>query len=445
MEAFAPEMLRIPPKLLPIIKHFNDYKYFIIEGGRGSAKTQSIARILEWAADQRQVRIFCGREVQDTIEESVYTVLKDLAVEYNLPFKIQKNGIRHLVTGSTFSFKGFREQGSVNIKGIEGADIIWVDEAQTITKLTLDTIIPTVRKNNAKIIFTMNRYMRDDAVIQELSGRPDCLHIKINYYENPFCPITLKDEAETMKRKSMRDYRHIWLGEPLATADDYLFNYDKLHGAFDVKPFGDMYGKQRVMGIDFAAQGNDQCVATIIDRLSNQHWKPSEQIAWDEPDATISIGKIINLVGVHKPNVVILDVGGMGHVVWNALMAARVQVHRFDGATTQNVDTVHYANARAEGYYILKDWFENEYLCLDRNQHLDVVKELEKIKMKYRQDGKRILQSKVDMKKDLRYSPDRADSLMMAVYACVKYLGKSATFQSEQNMIVRKSGTKRRR
>lgn len=439
-----PEILNIPDKLLPVITGINDYKFIVIEGGRGSSKTQSIGRLILYIAEQRRVRVFNGREVQNTIEESVYTVLKDLIANYNLAFQVQKNGITHLVTGSELKFKGFREQGASNIKGTEGADIIWVDEAQTLTKVTLDMLVPTVRKNNAKIIFTLNRYMRDDAVM-ELVGRPDCLHIKINFYDNQFCPLTLKIEAEECRRKSERDYNHIWLGEPLDTADDYLFNYAKLQASYDIKPFGETPYKQRIMGIDFAAQGNDQCVATILDRMSNTHWQVTEQIAWDEPDAMISTGKIVNLIARHRPTISLLDVGGMGHVVWNRLNEVGVTVQRFDGATTQGVDVVHYANARAEMYYILKDWFDSGFLCLDKERDKMVVSELEKIKMKSRSDGRRILQPKQDMKKELRYSPDRADSLAMAVYGAVKFLGNANNYTIETRSITRKTGSSRRR
>jgi len=204
-----PEMLAIPPKLEPVLDKINDYKFFIIEGGRGSAKTQTIARILLYIAQERVVRIFCGREIEGTIEESVYTVLADLIAQYSLAYRVQKNGITCLQTGSTFKFKGFREQGSVNIKGIEGADIAWIDEAQAITKPTLDVLIPTLRKNNAKYIFTLNRLFRDDAVM-ELANREDCLHIHIDYFENPFCPATLLDEAEHCRITNEREYNHIW-------------------------------------------------------------------------------------------------------------------------------------------------------------------------------------------------------------------------------------------
>jgi phage terminase large subunit len=427
-----------------MITEFNKYRYLLLEGGRGSGKSSSIARFILYLCDIKKVRVVCGRETQNSIEESVYTILKDLIGEFSLDWQVLSNEMRHRRTGATIRFKGFREQGAINIKGLEGVDVLWVDEAQAISQTTLDILIPTIRKEKAKVMFSMNRHMRDDAVPNLLIGRDDCRHIQINYFDNPYCPLNLKIEAENMKAKSERDYRHIWLGEPLATADDFLFNYEKLHKAFEIEPFGELFGRQRVMGIDFAAQGNDQCVASILDRQTNQHWYLSEQIAWDEADAMVSVGKIVNLIGQYKPDVTILDVGGMGHVVYNRLIEVGMDIKRFDGATTQGVDVVHYANARAEGYYILKDWFDNMWLKIDK-KHQDVVKELEKIKMKFRSDGRRILESKVDMRKHNNYSPDHADSLMMAVYGAVKFLGKSNAVASIGGNIVRKSVSLRRK
>lgn len=439
-----PKLLDIPEKLLPVLEQFNQYKIFIIEGGRGSAKTHTIGRILIYIAGERIVRIFCGREIQSTIEESVYALFCDLINKFTLPYRITKAQIRAFTTGSTFRFKGFREHGSINIKGIEGADIVWVDEAQALTKPTLETLLPTLRKETpVKFIFTMNRLFREDAVM-ELASRDDCLHIHIDYFENPHCPLTLLDEAERCRVNSPREYNHIWLGQPATSGDEYLFNFDRLYESLKVIPFGDLLIRQRVMGIDFAAQGNDSCVAAILDRASAQHWKLPELIKWDQPDTTQSVGKIINLIGTYKPDVVTIDVGGGGWNVYCDLINAGVKnIHPFNGAETSSIGVMSY-NRRADGYWILKEWFEHHFLIIPED-YREVLKQLEKIKQKFRTDGKRQLESKVDMKSEIGYSPDEADALMMAVYAAVKHLGKSPTSQAQQNSVIRKSGSKRRR
>lgn len=440
-----PAILNIPPKLLPLITEFDKYRYFLIEGGRGSAKSQSVGRFISYLNEHYKLRTVCGREVQTNIDESVHALLKDLITNNNLAYRVLESEIRHLTSGSEISFRGFRDVGGkTNVRGMEGVDILWIDEAQQVSNRTIADTIPTIRKDTAKVIFTMNRFMRNDPAYEFCVGRKDCLHIHIDYFENPFCPLSIKHEAEVLKNKNEREYRHIYLGEPLPQADDYLFNIDKLHASFDIKPFGEVFGRQRIMGIDFAAQGNDLCVASILDRVSNVHWRLTERISWAEPDAMVSTGKIVGLIGQYKPDVCIMDVGGMGHVVWNRLIEVGMKVERFDGASTQGVDAVHYVNARAEGYYLVKDWFDQGWLIVERKD-IEVINQLEKIKMKWRSDGRRIIEAKVDMKKTIGHSPDDSDSLMMAVYGAVKYLGKSSNSSAEQTVVRRVTGSKRRR
>jgi len=433
-----------------MVTDFNKYDLFLLEGGRGSAKSHSVARLLLYLGEQRKIRIVCGREFAANIEESVYTLLKDLIEEFDLAYDVFAFKIKHKWSGTEFRFKGFREQGNVSVKGLEGADILWIDEAQSITKPTLDIIMPTMRKDKIAVFFTMNRFLREDAVPEYCIGLPECLHISINYNENPHCPLVLKNQAETTRLKSERDYRHIWLGEPLQQADDYLFNFDKLHAALKQKPFGETWGRQRVLGIDFAAQGNDLCVATILDRMSNQHWSLVERFPWDQPDTMISVGKIVGMIGDFKPDVTIIDIGGMGKPVFDRLQEVfantGVVIIAFDGGSTKGIDNKAYANIRAASYYTTKDWFDQGFLCIAEKDK-EVIKEMEHIKMKYRSNGCRVIQSKQDMKKERGYSPDNSDSLNMAVWGAVHYIGKSPNSTAGQSgqKVQRKSNSRQRR
>lgn len=433
-------MLNMPPKLLPIITDFNNYMFFLLVGGRGGGKSQAVARLLLYLADQkRNLKILCGREIQARISESVHSMLSELIKQHNLPFDVLQDKIRHKTNGSEFHFRGFIDRGISGARGIEGYDILWVDEAQQLSKATVDDLIPSIiRKNKVRCFFTMNRYLQDDAVFTELYGQPNCLHIHINYYDNPFCNLDMKNKAMDCKEKTPKDYEHIWEGKPLAAADDYLFTYEMLHKSFDV--FADtIYPiKQTVMGIDFAAHGNDKTVITLLERRDACVWELIEQIGWNEPDTNVSTGKIVNAIGKFKPTAASLDVGGMGHVIWHNLREIGINVHRFDGATTDRVDTKNYANARAEAYFLTREWFENGWLMMPKFAY-ETIKELEKIRIKYRSNGTRLIQAKLDMKKDLGYSPDNADSLMMAIWTACKHLGNSpSTFSNQQSFNIQR-------
>lgn len=414
----VPEILNIPPKLYPMIERFNDFDFFLLEGGRASAKTNSVARFILYIGEQKKVRVVCGRETQNTITESVYQILVDLIKFYNLNYSITKNSIKHNKTGTEIIFKGFREQGRANIKGMEGVDILWIDEAEAITKQTLDIITPTIRKPNSKIIFTMNRFVRDDPVYVFCMSREKALVIHIDYFENPFCPQKSKDEAEACKADNYEEYKHIWLGYPLDNASDYLFNASKVADMKNIIPNDDGYVPQRVIGIDFAAKGGDLCVATILDRVSLTQWKVIKQESWGDTEPTTSIGRIVNIIGENRPTCSILDVGGMGTVVHSRLVELGIKINRFDGAS-KDCTPDGYLNARAYGYYTLRDYIDKGRIIMNNN---DTERELLQIRYDYKSDGTRLIMSKEKMRSEGLKSPDRADSLMMAVFAIENYL-----------------------
>ena len=79
-----PEILNIPPKLLPIVLNFDKYNYHFTEGGRAGGKSHSYAKILLYIAEQKKVRICCGREIQNSINESVKTLFDDQVQKFNL-------------------------------------------------------------------------------------------------------------------------------------------------------------------------------------------------------------------------------------------------------------------------------------------------------------------------------------------------------------------------
>jgi phage terminase large subunit len=331
----------------------------------------------------------------------------------------------------------------VNIKGLEGVDVLWVDEAQTITKETLDIIIPTMREQNCVVIFTMNRFLRGDPVYEFCVGRKDCLHIKINYDENEYCPQTSRMEAEECKAKSEADYRHIWLGEPLDKAVDYLFNSAKLYKAAEILPYGELFKHQKVLSLDFSAAGSDKNVASLLERRSNIHWELTEQREWNEPDTDITIGKSIALYSLWQPDLMIVDRGGLGYPLYCTISKTIKGLLGFDGAGASRQANA--ANQRADGYFCLNEFVDNEWLIL---KNVKTRKQLETIKKKYHRNGDIYIQSKEEMRSEKPPvpSPDNADSVMMAIYAIKYYLGKMNNHGSEHDTTpTRKNERKQKR
>lgn len=416
-QVILPKILNLPPKLLPMITEFNNYTYSLNEGGRGSGKTQSDARVILFLAEKYKIRVCCGRETQNTINESVKAVFETLIRDYDLNFTIKDKEIIHNVSGSVIMFKGFREQGKVNIKGLADIDILWIDEAEAITKPTLDIIIPTImRKKNAKIFFTMNRFVRNDAVYMFCAGRDDCLHIQINYYDNPFLTEQMHKEAEICKQRNLKDYNHIWLGHPLDQASDFLISAEKLDLAKSLVFNSESHPENSVMSVDLSASGGDLCVAKRYVQKSLTGWEQAETITWSSSDTDVTKGKIINIYGRWQPSILIIDADGLGYPIWCSVKKSIPDCIGFRGAGKAKSNNA--GNARADGYIATRDFIDNGWLKLNCENS---CRQLEYIKIVYKPNGLIFIQSKDEIRKEQGESPDFADTDMMAIYAITYY------------------------
>jgi len=204
-----------------------DWREAAVYGGRYSLKSHTVARVLLIRARQSKIRVGCFREFQNSIAESSHQLLSDLIKQYNLTdFSVTDKTITNRVTGSDFIFKGLWNNEQ-SIKSIEGIDIAWVEEAQTITKTSLEVLTPTVRKEGSQIIYTYNRLTVSDPVHTRLveEGRPNSLVINVNYdvaEKYGFLPDVIKQEIEDDKVKRPILYKQKWLGEPYVSPNDLL-------------------------------------------------------------------------------------------------------------------------------------------------------------------------------------------------------------------------------
>lgn len=410
----VPELLKIPEKLFQLLVNLNNYRYFLAKGGRGGAKSQSIARIVLYLGEKRKLRVVCGRETQNTIQESVYSLMVDLIRQYQLNYEIQANKLTHRETGTDITFRGFRQQGAFNIQGMEGIDIVWIDESQALTKQTIDVLIPTIRKNNAKIFFSMNPHVFDDPVVVFLSNREDSLTVDINYNENPYCTDALKREAEECLKKDKDDYEHIWLGKPLAMSEDAVFNMEELQEcSINRHQPSEHYGL-RVAGFDIARYGDDKCAAVIIQQMGALHWEVIHVDEWGHKDLNFTTGRILEIHKDYQVEQSIIDEDGLGAGPLDSLNVGR-QLTCFTGFKNPNIaykDNREYANPRTINAYKAKDMFRKHHLAIT---HIPLMKELCTIKYTYDHQQRKVLVSKDKMRKEGIKSPNLADALIMAV------------------------------
>ncbi|MDD4689059.1 MAG: PBSX family phage terminase large subunit [Eubacteriales bacterium] len=247
--------LEIPEKLIPLFQ--TDKRYIDIYGGRGSAKSWTVADFLLAKGKERKRRILCSREIQNSIRDSVHKLLSDKILNHKLDYfyNIQKDRIIGK-NETEFIFKGLHHNEQ-DIKSTEGIDIAWVEEAHSVSRKSLETLTPTIRNDNSQIIFTYNPTNMDDPIHVDytLTERNDTLKININYNDNPWFPQVLKAEMEYDRGNDPDKYAHKWLGQCIQHSDAQIY-----YGKWKIEDFEAPEGIQFYYGADFGFSQDPSCL-----------------------------------------------------------------------------------------------------------------------------------------------------------------------------------------
>lgn len=198
---------------MPLLK---PARYKAAHGGRGGAKSHFFAEQLILRCFAHETRAACIREVQNTIRESVRQLLVD---------KIQKLGLGDFyavfdseirgANGSLIIFRGMQSYNAESIKSLEGYDIAWVEEAQSLSDVSLRMLRPTIRKEGSEIWFSWNPRHDSDAVDKLLRGtnKPsDSVVVEVNWNDNPWFPEVLKKEKDADYANDPEMAEHVWGG-----------------------------------------------------------------------------------------------------------------------------------------------------------------------------------------------------------------------------------------
>ena len=188
-------------------------------------------------ARKQRLRILCTREVQKSIKDSVHALLSDQiqSLGFGADFQILETEIRCTRTGSVFLFAGLSQHTVESIKSFEGCDIVWVEEAQTVSGKSWDVLIPTIRKPGSEIWITLNPQLETDETFQRFIANPppDSVVVEMNYNDNPWFPAVLETERlHAQKTMKAEKYRHIWEGKCMPAVDGAIY-FDEVARAED--------------------------------------------------------------------------------------------------------------------------------------------------------------------------------------------------------------------
>jgi phage terminase large subunit len=212
--------LKIPDKLVPVFEgHARVRGSF---GGRGSAKTRTFAlmtavRGYQWGMAGKTGQILCLREFMNSLEDSSLEEIKSAIREVdwlNDYYEMGEKYIRSKDGRVSYVFAGLRR----NIDSLKSKSRIllaWVDEAESVSEMAWQKLMPTVREEESEVWVTWNPESKESATHKRYRENPpaDAKIVEMNWRDNPWFPEVLNKERLEDKEKRPEAYDFIWEGD----------------------------------------------------------------------------------------------------------------------------------------------------------------------------------------------------------------------------------------
>jgi phage terminase large subunit len=162
-----------------------------------------------------RMRVLCARELMNSLSESVHHLLEAKIEALGLYdfFDITNNSIFCITRGSEIIFKGLYQNAS-GLKSLESIKLCWLEQAEAVSKDSLEILKPTIRDEGSEIWMTLNPD-NPEAPAQEYADgkKADTLRDHFTYLDNPWWNSVLEGERLDMQRTDPDAYAHTYLGE----------------------------------------------------------------------------------------------------------------------------------------------------------------------------------------------------------------------------------------
>lgn len=441
------------PAAFEVLRRPKRIKVFF--GGRGSAKSESIGRqiLINAEESEKGYKVLCGREFQNSIEDSVLGMLDEFIDQYEFQgFDVQRNVI-YCPNEGAIKFQGLA-RNLTSVKSKHGYDLFWVEEAENVSQRTWDVIIPTLRKGGSELWVSFNPADEMDATYQEFVApyldvikeqgfyEDDYIYVGlVNYDDNPFFPKELRDHSEKLKKESYKKWLHVYGGEPNMDYADSIIEPEWFDAAVDahiklnIKPRG-----ERVTAFDVADEGKDAKALVSRKGILIDHVDQ-----WWDGDVSDGIDKAFDHADDYRSDDLVYDNVGNGASVKVHLKKCVIRegmtVTGFGGGDGVDMPDEPYKedrlnrdmfkNKRAQYWWYLRDRFEATYRAVEKGEYgidpdslisisseikylAELKSELVKVQRK-RTPGSRLVQivSKEEMRKQGIPSPNMGDGVVM--------------------------------
>ncbi len=207
----------------------------VVYGGRGGVKSWGVVDATLRRGTMQFERILFARETMDSIKESCHYLLEQRIYDLGLQnaYKIEQQAIY----GPTWDkgrteiiFAGLRHNVR-NIKSLEGVTICVVEEAESVSQDSWNTLLPTIRWEDKAVgraseVWTIfnPKFKKDDTYQRWIVNTPpDSIVVKTSWRDNPWFPDVLRKQMEHMKATEYENYLHVWEGECVQSLEGAIY------------------------------------------------------------------------------------------------------------------------------------------------------------------------------------------------------------------------------
>jgi hypothetical protein len=357
-------------------------------------------------------KILAGAQSHGALRKVLFTHVKNLLYKFKIPFKQNKEDRSISVMGG--SVYGFSNESPDDVLGMTDAEGFVLDEAARCSELFYQNLASRCRGEG----ITVPKHRLISSPLEEPSARwflelkqknPECV-IHGSMYENIFLSKEFIKSQEDIYVIGSPLYRRQVLGEDiegdflnaLVKVEDFASRSECVFNPFN----GPVY-----FGLDLAGMGRDLNVATLINEGGMIGQKAVSSL-----DTNGQVALVKEAFEERNVSCGALDyTGGYGNGVYDGVKHdSRINMMpvTFGEAPIKDI----YLNVRSEMYMELAEEIRHGFY-IDVEANPELVEELRNTQVFIDEKGKLRIIPKEMIKRTIGRSPDRADSLALAVYA----------------------------
>lgn len=404
---------RIYPKQIEIIKAVKDNPQVSVCGSNSTGKDWMAGRIaLWWVYCHEQAKVLITGPTHRQVYDIVWQEASEAYKSSTEPLGGNLYETSRLRYGESRFVLGFATDKPYNLQGFHSPNLlVIITEAHGMKQKDIDAIM---KLNPRRLLLTGNPISESGEFFESHHGKTHLWHtININAYDTPNLIEGREVIPGLITLENIERHRQNW-GE-----DNPLYRMTVLNewcegmGDLVVVPISWVRqaeqnelepGDTEVVACDVARFGRDSTV--VVSRKGSV-----ARIIWriQGQDTMKTAGFLKDYHDKHRYAHIVVDSVGMGSGPVDRLREQGVGVFAFNGGEAAD-DSGRFFNRNAEVYWRMREAIE---LGFDIEQDANLRGQLSSRKYTIQSDKRIKLESKDDMRKEGRQSPDEADALAM--------------------------------